>query len=306
MDIKAITVALVAVMVGAVVLGATYPIFGDLSDDQKTVFNNDYNRYSRLIDSDLENLSLKIEWNDLTQGSVIITVGTNDPYTLSVSRSRVPLIMTPYGTVEENAVNSRGILRSVDSPTYSYLTGGPIVITVASGVVTVTNGSGDDMTTTTFNVGDWLFYPDDKGDYTAMNTTSSADDVIKINSIDDLYFCTTINTDSLGFVSGHGDTCTFYSQPDTPSYSMELLSSQPLDGYTDVITTKITQYAISSEAGTNSDDSQFVPFITMVPRAVTGHTSMDNTMSMMFQLIPLVLTIGVLLGAIGWFISRKF
>lgn len=306
LDVRKITMGVVAMIVAIlVVITCATPIMQSLVNEQKTIFNNDYNRYSKLIDSDLDNANITIVWPDLTQGSIEITIGDNDPYTLSVSRSRVPLVLTEFGSVEENAVNSRAIFRSSTAGASSYLTGGPITITVSSGVVTVVNGTGDSATTNTFNVGSWLFYPDDNGDYTAMNTTSSADDIITINSIDDLYFATTINTDNLGFVSGHGATCTFYNVEGTPSYSMELLDSEEVSGYNDVITTKITNYAISAEAGTNLDNSQFVPFITMVPRSVEGHTNMDNTLSMMISIIPLLMVIAIVIGAIGMFIKTR-
>lgn len=305
MNTKSITTIAIATVVAVVTLSMVLvPIVGSAMDEEKTVFNNNYNRYSKLIDSDLDNFSMNITWSDLTQGSITIKIGENDPYTLSISRSRVPLIMTPYGTVEENAVNSRGILRHSASTTYTYLTGGPISIDVANKVVTVTNGTGDDATTTTFNVGDWLFYPDDNGTYTAMNTTSSANDTIYLNSIDDLYFATTINTDNLGFVSGHGKTCTFYNVEDTPSYSMELINSEKVNGYTDIISTKITDYAISSEAGTNSDESQFVPFITMVPRAVIGHTATNNTMLSLFGIIPVFVALAIIVAVAGFIFAK--
>lgn len=305
MDVKAFPALIVGVVVALVLAGAVLPVFAETADDQKTIFNNDYNRYSKLIDSDVNNANITIVWSELTNQNITITIGNNDPYTMEMARSRVPLIMSEYGAIEANCNNGRGILRTSDNSSYTYLTNAPVTVQVSSGVVTVTSGSDDTLTTTTFNVGEWLFYPDNNGTYTAMNTTNNPDSTVYLNSIDQLYFVTTINTDNLGYVSGHGDKCTFYSQPGTPTYDMELLNSSEVTGFKDVISTTISDYAISADAGVNSDDSQFVPFITMVPRSIDGHTNLDNTMSTLFNLLPLLAIAGLVTGAVTWFIVRK-
>lgn len=296
--IIAITAFVVVVVIGSVLI----PVLDDAKDDEKTVFNNNYNRYSRLLDSDIDSFSMTVTW-DVTTTTASVSINGADPYNYSMSSTRAPLIVCEGGTLEANKTNSRGILKYSESATSTNITDGPITISVANGVATLT----DSATTPneyTWDVGSWLFYPDNNGNYTAMNTTTDKDTGIYLNSIDDLYFATVINTNSLGFVSGHGATCKFYSQTDTPTYAMNLASSQ-LAGYTDVITTTIGSYTISEDAGTNTDGTPFNPFITMVPRAVDGHTTQDNSMIAIYSAIPALVILALIVAVLALVFRSK-
>ena len=295
--IIAITAFVVVVVIGSVLI----PVLDDAKDDEKTVFNNNYNRYSRLLDSDIDSFSMTITWN-VTTTTAYVTVG-DESYNYAMSSSRVPLICTEEGMLNANKVNSRGVLTYSGSASSINITDSPITIEVASGTVTLTDGAST-PNVYTWDVGSWLFYPDNDGNYTAMNTTSDKDTEIYLNSIDDLYFATVINTDSLGFVSGHGATCKFFNQTDTPTYAMNLVSSQ-LAGYTDVITTTIGSYTVSEDAGTNTDGTPFNPFITMVPRAVDGHTSQDNSIIAIYEVIPALVIIALVVGVIALVFRSK-
>lgn len=303
MDIKGFSALIVGVVVALVLAGATLPVFANASDETKTIFNNSYNRYSQLLEDDIDNFTMTVTW-DVNTTKATVTIGDNEPYDYNMSSTRVPLINTEHGMLNANKANARGILNYDGSATTINITSGPITIEVSNGVVTLTD-SATTPNTYTWDVGAWLFYPDNDGNYTAVNATTDKESPIYLNSIDDLYFATVINTDTLGFVSGHGAECKFYNVTDTPTYSMSLLTSEELTGYTNVIKTTIGDYVISTDAGTNADDTPFNPFIVMVPRSIDGYTPMNSALNIIMQILPLLAIAGLVTGAVVWFINRK-
>lgn len=300
METKWIALAVSITVAVTIIAGVLIPVLDDASDDQKTLINNSLGRYSKIVDSDINEFSMSLSWPDLSTGKAYVSINGGDPVETSFSSSRVPLVMTEYGAFEAYSVNSRGLLRVSTSATTSYITDAPINIEVASSVVTITTGENDSIVTVaTFNVGNWLFYPDLDGDYTAVNTTTDADTTIYINSIDDLFFATNINTDSLGFVSGHGSSCTFYNVEGTPTYSMSLANYSQYDDFTDVISTTIADYDISTDAGVNADNSAFSPFIVMVPRVIEGHTDLNNSVLSLYGAIPVMVIVALLAAVVA-------
>lgn len=304
MEMKIPAIAISAFIVIVVLAGVLMPVLDDAVDDQKTIFNNENGRYSQRLDTEINDFRMVVVWNDVTNVNATVTIGDNDPYTYATSTSRSPLIVTEGGMFAANKANSRGTLYYSGSASSINVTASPITITVENGTVTLTD-SADTPNVYTWSVGSWLFYPDSNGNYSAMNTTSDRDTKIYLNSIEDLYFAAVINTDSLGFVSGKGKECKFYSQPDTPTYSMSLLNSAEENGYTDVISTTIGDYAVSTEAGTNTDDSPFVPFITMVPRSIDGHTPSNDAISGLLMALPIMVIIALLVAVVALVIRAK-
>lgn len=274
--------AVCVILVGSLLV----PVISEAQDDQEVVYNNilSQGNYSKIIDDDLDDVNMVIEWDPATQ---VLTV---DGSAITVTTYGNTLFVSDQGSVR---------FTKVSETSYMYIGGsfeveltGPVTATIASGVITVVCGEGSYTITPI----EWLFIPDEEGNYKSYHY-SSPEETIYVNSIDDIYFCGSIGSQSIGLFSGHGGSCTLWDVADDPSYDMTY-TIERVQGYTDLYEFVLSSYAVSTEAGTNLNGTPFTPYYLMVPVEITAHTYVHSSIIGLLGAIPVVVIAAILIYAV--------
>jgi len=274
--------AVCVILVGSLLV----PIISEAQDDQEVVYNNilAQSNYSRIVNDDLDDVNMVIVWDTATQ---VLTV---DGSAITVSMYNNTMFVSDQGSVRFNKADGTSAMH-IGGMTTVTLTG-PVTATIASGVITVTCGV-DSYTITPI---EWLFVPDGDGNYKNFQNN----DPIKkfyVNGIDDIYFCGVISTQSIGLFSGHGGSCTLWDVADDPSYDMTY-TIERVQGYTDLYEFTPSSYAVSTEAGTNTDLTPFAPYWLMVPIEITAHTDVNSSIIGLLGALPVVVIAAILIYAV--------
>ena len=281
-----IVAGIVGLAVCVILVGSLLsPIISEAQDDQEVVYNNvvSTGNYSRIVDSDLENINMVIVWDTATQ---VLTV---DGSSIPVGADNV-LFVSDQGMIRFSAGNEFSELYILSSSTI--LLTGPVTATIAFGVITVVCGV-DSYTITPI---EWLFFPDGEGNYKNYRNNDPTK-THYVNSIEDIYFCGRISTNEIGLFSGHGGSCTLWDMADDPSYDMTY-TIERVQGYTDLYEFAPSSYAVSTEAGTNPDLTPFVPFWMMVPVEITAHTDVNSSIIGLLGAIPVVVIAAIIIYAV--------
>ena len=282
-----IVAGIVGLAVCVILVGSLLaPIISEAQDDQEAVYNNilTQSNYSRIVDDDLDDVNTVIVWDTATQ---VLTV---DGSILPVGDSSNSLFVSDQGSVVFNRASGTPSMY-IGGMTLVILTG-TITATIASGVITVVCGE-DSYTITPI---EWLFLPDVDGNYKNYRNDNPTK-TLYVNSIDDIYFCGSISTQSIGLFSGHGGSCTLWDVADDPSYDMTY-TIERVQGYTDLFEFVPSSYAVSTEAGTNPDLTPFTPYWLMVPVEITAHTDVNSSIIGLLGAIPVVVIAAILIYAV--------
>lgn len=282
MDIKTITVALVAVMVGAVVFGATLPIWQDLEDEHTTTYTNNATGYTRA--------SLL----DLTGTHTI----TNTNETLIIDGESKTFANYTVG-IASDVFNGRrfGTQIQFGTTTGANITGN-INITITNGVV---NGTVATKTYTDVPI-HYLAYPDPNGDYAMLFSDTSTRSIYLNNPAEQFYTANYINTTSEWFSYYNGVLTVGGEVNDTITFN-----GSQVDYDTEVYRYSTNLDDITFTVDNNGEDYTVHPYVCVIPYQVYGMASVENHMVFdVLEIIPLMMVLGLLIGAIGWVISKKF
>jgi len=287
MDVNRIVVGIVGLAVCVILVGSLLvPVISEAQDDQEVVYNNIFGQsnFSKIVEDDLDDVNTVIVWDAATQ---VLTV---DGSAIAISAYHNNLLLSDQGSIRFDKETGTSVMYIGSMPTVTLT--GLVTATIASGVITVVCGE-DSYTITPI---EWLFVPDDDGNYKMLQNTDPTRKLY-VNSIDDIYFCDRINTEGIGLYSGHGGSCTFWDVVDDPSYDMTY-TIERVQGYTDLYEFIPSSYAVSTEAGTNSNMSPFVPFRIMVPIEITAHTDVNSSIIGLLGAIPVVVIAAILIYAV--------
>ena len=276
-----VSLAVCVILVGSLLV----PIISEAQDDQEVIYNNilSQSNYSKIVDDDLDDFDMVIVWDTTTQ---VLTV---DGSAITVSQWDNTLFVSDQGSIRFS--RDTGTSEYIGGQTVVTLTG-PVTATIASGMITVTCGV-DSYTITPI---EWLFIPDGDGNYKALEN-SVPTKKLYVNGIDDIYFCGYINTMSIGLYSGNGGSCTLWDVADDPSYDMTY-TIERVQGYTDLYEFTPSSYAVSTEAGTNPDQTPFVPYRLMVPLEITAHTDVGSSIIGLLGALPVLVIAAILIYAV--------
>jgi len=274
--------AVCVILVGSLLV----PIISEAQDDQEVVYNNivSNSNYSKIIDDDLDDVNMVIEWDTATQ---VLTV---DGSSTTVTAYNNTLFVSDQGCIFFSKADGTSTLYIGGMATVTLT--GPVTATIASGVITVACGV-DSYTITPI---EWLFIPDVDGNYKNYRNVYP-ENTLYVNSIDDIYFCGRITTQSIGLISGHGGSCTLWDVADDPSYDMTY-TIERVQGYTDLFEFIPSSYAVSTEAGTNPDLTPFTPYHIMMPLEITAHTDVNSSIIGLLGAIPVVVIAAILIYAV--------
>jgi hypothetical protein len=277
-----IVAGIVGLVVCVILVGSLLvPIISEAQDDQEVVYNNivGVGNYSKIVDDNLEDVNMVIVWDTATQ---VLTV---DGSAITVGSGQNVLFVSDQGRVgfNKSAGNSYMTIGGMSGPV---ILTGPVTATIASGVITVTCG----VDSYTIAPKEWLFIPDGEGNYKDYRNNDPTR-TFYLNGIDDIYFCETISSPSIGLVSGHGGSYTLWDVADDPSYDMTY-TIERVQGYTDLFEFVPSSYVMSIEAGTIS------PLDLMVPVEITAHTDVNSSIIGLLGALPVVVIAAILIYAV--------
>lgn len=285
------------VVCAIMVSGALMPAVSSAISDNQTIYNNNITNDPTLyVDRDMTT-SYVIEY---VPGNNYITIDGKD---LSISTYGGNVIWSSAGYLLASTdssltnylygylVNSTGAINGVETTT-------KIVVNVVNDDITITfEGTG---TTYNLNDCDWIAYPSEKG--THKLTSSSRTSPIYINSIDDVLGTFYVNTQTYGLVSFIGENGT---RVNGDAVNM-VINAVKDDTYRDL-------YVLNDGASiyldpaiiTNSNGTNVVPYFYLVPYEVTTETENGHIINVLFNVIPIISIMGLVMAGIYVFISRK-
>lgn len=303
MDTKTMTQLLVGFLIGAVILASMVPIFinvQNISGDEVTLKNDSDTVLKSIDDGDVFKLtstrnadSTKTDvWtiNDET----ITNVG-GDAFSWTVGLISDAMYVRIQST--NNASSGAVTLMSSTSGTEQYITAGTTegtyvwTWTFANGVMTYVDRAGTEVTAP-YTWG-YVACPLEDGEY----YSAEANGVGICSSADDLILCGGYTTGSLDTMYAYHNGEKYVS---VSSYTMTVNTTTELhDGTTDIYDITVT---VDISDGENTEN--FTPFRIYLPYEVTGHAS-GGALYSIIGILPLIAGVGLLMGAVYYFISRR-
>lgn len=313
MDIKTISVALVAVMVGAVMFGALIPTFQSIADNAgepitKTNVGTSHTFREMVPGDELRVDSVWVNgiktdtWT--LNGETVLNEGItslewdwaliSDAYFLQSFASNNSSVGA-YGAIVAEPGATQYLGGAVESsPNRSYIW----VMNDDKSITYHRDYAGDIGTPVTYN-STWAYVAStiEDGAYMSAQVTTNP------------YFAKQGDKNIIlagNYTTGELDTGYYYSKNGVltllnSSYTGTVNFEQSLSrGTTDIYDTLVT---VSVTDGTINE--QFSPYRALVPYEVTGHASSGSVYEV-FTILPLVVAVGLLLGTIGFFVSRRF
>lgn len=309
MDIKTISVAFVAIMVGAVAFGAMLPIFQDVTATEDT-YDNTTNAigYYNKLDLTGDN-TVTFVWDHTKPTKVTVNDNEFDLPDVSSYPNGVSLIVSE-GLAIRYYVQSgaRYFIQSIGGNTTAGAWG--YGSSQGSTDVTITlDSSGWTYNNSTYTLTGDTYIISQKGDYVMKNPNTKAyllDDsstgALGITVISGVWVIMGWNSNS-----GANITPVEYYPPDGYTITNVVVNSSAVDSHVGLSTLdKVTFTATNVEDTSVHSDVTYSYFI--VPASVTAErvTHGDDGFNTIVNLIPLVIGMGLLLIAVWWFVVRKF
>ena len=307
MDAKTMTQLLVGFLIGAVILASLVPIFinvQNISGDEITLENDTAIVLREAEDGDV----LKCERTVITQETTFSDVWSlnNEQITdigasflswnVGIISDSIYLQITP-GTSSPvsgiaydmtKATPTRMNVGAGDLPAESVATW---TATFNDGTITITDRFG----TSTEYAYTWAYVVCNVEDGQYYSAETSGVGICK--TADDLILCG-------AYTTGEFDTMYYYhegqSYVSNSAYTISVTNQTSLhEGTTDI-------YDISVEVGISdgNDTETFTPYRIFLPYEVSGHAS-EGALYSIIGILPLVAGVGLLMGAVYYFISRR-
>lgn len=303
MDTKTMTQLLVGFLIGAVILASMVPIFinvQNISGDEITLTNetNSVFREAEVGDVltctsvyNVEETQNRNSWT-LNGEPVVSPTGGSGAWELGIMSDGVYMqirgLKDSSMAIYYNMTDAVPVQKTVSGAnasndrTLSYTFGDSII----SMDITV----GETTTTITFDY-TWAYVicPYGEGKYCAAVTNGTG----MVSSTNQIILCG-------AYTTGENDTMYYYkngtSHVSNDAYTMSVNIST--DVHED--TSDIYDFTLSVDIG----DETFTPYRVLVPYEVTGHSTSGALYSVM-GILPLVAGVGLLMGAVYYFISRR-
>lgn len=294
MDVKNLVMAVIALLLGAVMIaGALLPSVASVTDDNIDVFNNSlvsapsvsiYDNHTGVTTIEYipgeSNLSINGEEYDLSiyDGNMF----WSDKGYVIVSQS-ISLPDQYYGRV----VDDNGIHSGTSATT-------KLTIVIENMNVTITrDGAGD-----TYNLGTcgWVAFADPVGNYKIISGGLSTGYYISSDNeiLGYTYF------DNVGGADYRGTMLNFHDDENVGSMT---IIKEKVEGYTDLYhVSRYNDYKISAESTVLGGRS---PYFYLVPYEVEATTELGAIVNPLFGIIPIIAVAGLVMAGIYVFISRK-
>lgn len=311
MDIKGFPALIVGVVVAVVLVGAVVPGFVGASDSAGTPITKTNvgtgHTFKEMVAGDVLKCESVYSGSSRTDtwtlnGETVLNEGItgltwdwaliSDVYFLQVNAS----INSAVGSGQEikDPLGSVAYYSGADSTnpnkTFTW--------TLSADGLTYSLKIGDTETSTWTNTPSWVYVVStvEDGAYMSAQVTTNA------------YYAKQGDKDIIlagNYTTGDLDTGYYYGKDGVltvvdSDYTGTVNFDQELsDGTTDIYDTLVT---VSISDGTNTEE--FSPYRALVPYEVEGHAS-SGALYTLLQILPLLVGAGLVIGAVGWFITRK-
>ena len=307
MDIKTISVAFVAIMVGAVAFGAMLPIFQDVTATEDTFKNTGYFTVDKYTSDD----SVIVSWDHTKPG--IVTVGDTEITVNSPINKWVSLVVGDnwyfryvHTDTQTEIQMSYGGVSTIGASTQN---GKDFVLECENGTATGTSYLSGEVSTTQTVAYTEIYVISENGEYYIMKDSDVTATMLK-----DSEFVGVGQT----FISGgaciiriegtieDGATVTVIgsTSPATIDTDTIKINATPKNGYVDCYNLTSITFDVNTSGGTTHATYSYfiVPSEVTAERAIHG----DSGFNTIVNLIPLIIGMGLLLIAVWWFVVRKF
>lgn len=266
----------IGVTVGIIlIVGLIWPTIESYSDERSVSFNNGNPGASPYLVA-TEPLDFEIS----------ITVGdstfTKDGNTYTAPTFRGTFVATPDFSV--------GYVYSADGSTSDLLMPGETMASLAAGSTITITSSDTGITVNyggtvkSFDFNRYIVHIDPNGNYKQFKASDTT--ALYLNSINQLYVSTSINTNSLGFAWANG----LVGQIAGTDVTLSLDTSE-VTGYADLIRADLSTYYFDDSLGTNSDNSNFRSYYVFAPMTVSAFTDADDHNVSMLMIVGLMVVL---------------
>lgn len=304
MDTKTMTQLLVGFLIGAVILASMVPIFinvQNISGDEVTLENNtnivlrevqpgDELKCVSTWDSDR---SVNVNSWTLNDENITTPAGGGQSWNVGIMSDGV------YLQVQALNNTAMGIWydMSLATPSANYLNGATATDTTRSAIISFTDSevsvrfvTGSSDTTRTFGyTWGYVVCPYADGEYCAAVSGGTA----IVSNVDEVILCG-------AYTTGDNDTMYSYRNGETYVSNTDYTINVSIETATHEGTTDIYDATVSVDVG----GEEFTPYRILVPYEVEGHAS-GGALYSIIGLLPLVAGVGLLMGAVYYFISRR-
>lgn len=292
MESKSIIEIVVAVVIGIIMIGPLVSVIGDaqVTNGDEITLSNDHGPYLYSAWAG-EDIVIAYDGTALTSDNSGYTID-GDPTDLTFSRNPNIVVASNDFAIRTGGTQSQGarlvIVYLGEIETSSSIR--TFSISVSDGEYSLTVGDSEVLTGTI----DWMVMADTDGDIGISQMTDYTN----------FYTTNTENLIVLGSIYVTGENDTFYSYYEgTLTVNEEYISTSSVeiakslaDGYTDIYDTSVT---------ITVGDETFHPFYVLAPIQVNGHAA-SGPMYDLLGVIPLLVTIGLIMGIVGAVFVRRF
>lgn len=276
MNVNKIVTAALGIMIAVVMIGGAFlPAISSSVDEIGVKYNNPTGVLSKMSEGETVTVVIDVETGQIT---------VNGEYTINSGVATISdqfIISSTAGNLLYNSVNATQNITEYD-----------ITVNLNGKNAIVTYGETTDNYTF-----DWCFYPSIDGDYRGYaNATSNKE--IYLNDIDQLYGANWLNSKNVWF-SFVGDTVKVGGITTEADYSLNQLGN-----YSDAYTLMIGGGAEGQYTFTY-DEYVTHPRFYVMPAEIEAHTSADNAIIAMYNILPIVAIAGLVMAGIYVFFTRK-
>lgn len=286
LDVRKMVMGVVSVIIALiVVMSCAIPVISGLNDSVTNTYTNSDGMRASLL--------------DLSGTHTVVSDGVT--YTID---DGTPITVPNYQVgMASDLFNGRRFGNAVQwaSPFGSSITG-YLDLTIVDGVVngTLTSTATSNVYTFTDQKINYLAYMDSNGNYTMMFSDTQPRSIYLNDPSEQYYSANYLNTTSQWFSYYDGALTVGGVANDTMTFT-----GQIMDYDTEVYRYTTTQDDIVFTVDNNGEDYVVHPYVCVVPYQVTGMTENNHTIMTIVNIIPVLMIIAVLIGAVTLFINIR-
>ena len=305
MNTKQIVTGVVALVVAIVItVSCAIPVISDSTQAEDTFTNEGYARYTSIESTD--DTEITIFWDHTDPKNVV--VGT-DKISFSECSNWTSIVFGQDWTVRyaTSSQNNDTNVQYIGPTNSDYVAGGTtlgydVTIVLDSGTATITNG--ETTKTATYTT---AYYPDNNGSMIMKKSDMSAY-LLKDSSIVVANGNTTVGGVGVGvYFTGtvdDGYNMSLYRNTNDTEVSNVVSNYNDVSGYLDLIKLTDITFDMTPDGGT-ATQATYSYFL--VPYEVTAERAIhpDSTLSTIINVIPVLLIVSIIIGAVALFISNR-
>lgn len=287
--------AVVGIVVAVLIVSAlAIPVISNYSDSTYVAYNNSSGHLAKIIDDDV---TVTFDSGTVTVDGVAVAVTSNakpfvisDTVTIGWQTDYANIYGLVSGTLSK-VYNIKSMTISIDASEH----------TIACSSITYTEGH-TGASTVTLDTYTWAFVQENTGGYEVLNgsRTGASTENVYVASIDNIYSFSVNSSDAYSL---HGATVKHNGQVDEDVTATITLSSIP--GISGVMSFVYTNNTTTSKIIISDDDTDLSLGDIIVPNKVTGEKTDQVTFRTILNIVPLLLVVGIVIGAVSLITIKK-